>query len=135
MSREIKLKAWDKANNKWLNLISVLISNDGSVMSVQDIDGEIYGPHQVDLVRYTGKSDISGKEIYDKNIAKDEAGTVVQIIWTDHHQWGCTVIKSKTVLSMGKTFPLWHWDNCEKNGYRQLEVIGNIYENPELKGG
>ena len=33
---------------------------------------------------------------------------------------------------MGLTFPLWQWDKCEKNGNRELEVIGNVWEHPEL---
>ncbi|MBS4534783.1 hypothetical protein GOQ29_04040 [Clostridium sp. D2Q-14] len=77
--------------------------------------------------QYTGLKDKNGKEIYEGDIAIDDSRTIVEIIWTDHHQWGCKVIRGCT-LTKGLTFPLWHWDKCRENGYRKFKVIGNIYE-------
>jgi hypothetical protein len=34
----------------------------------------------------------------------------------------------------GLIFPLWQYGNCEENGNRELEVIGNIFDNLELAG-
>jgi len=82
-------------------------------------------------LQYTGLLDKNNKEIYEDDIADGGTNTVVQVIWSDHHQWGCKVIKG-SVLTTGLTFPLWHWDNCRQNEYGQLEVTGTIHENPEL---
>ena len=67
------------------------------------------------------------KDIYKGDICTD-GRTTVEIVW-DRYQWGCKVIKG-SILSEGLVFPLWHWDNCEMNGYRELEKIGNIHDNP-----
>lgn len=48
------------------------------------------------------------------------------------HQWGAEILESNSALSKGLIFPLWQYGNCEENGNRELEVIGNIFDNPEL---
>lgn len=80
--------------------------------------------------QYTGLHDKNGKEIYEGDICSDEYA-IIEVLWCQNHQWGCKIIKGYA-LSEGLTFPLWHWDRCRENGYRQLEVISNIYKNPEL---
>jgi uncharacterized phage protein (TIGR01671 family) len=88
-------------------------------------------PDRFKLMQYTGLTDKNKKEIYKDDIARDNKDNIIQIVWTDHFQWGCKVIHGGC-LSMGLTFPLWQWDNCQENAYRTLEVIGNIWETPEL---
>lgn len=41
----IRFKAYDKLNKKWLNLYQILISKDGDVIGVIDIEGKQYGLH------------------------------------------------------------------------------------------
>ena len=83
--------------------------------------------------QFTGLHDKNGKEIYEGDICRDSKDKIIQIVWSDHHQWGCKIIKGG-VLSQGLEFPIWQWDKCKENEYRELEVIGNIYENPDLIG-
>ncbi|MFC0903742.1 YopX family protein [Clostridium sp. MT-14] len=103
-----------------------------------------YGDHYVDIEiipetvgEYTGLRDKNGREIYEGDICKElyedgmETGEILQIIWSGYYKFDAKVIKGG-VLTEGLNFPLWHWDKREENGYRQLEVIGNIYENPEI---
>ncbi len=45
----MKFKAWDKIHNKWIQLWKILISSDGSIVAVEDLEGEVYGLHQVSL--------------------------------------------------------------------------------------
>ena len=46
----IKFKAWDKLNKVPIRLFKILISSEGSVIAVEDINGEVYGMHQAELV-------------------------------------------------------------------------------------
>lgn len=133
MPRERKYKVWDKENKEWIELAGDVFITYMDEM-IQVIDGDEFEAkvlENVEIVDYTELKDKKEKEIFEGDICQDDGGTVVQILWSDHYQWGCKVIKGCT-LTKGLTFPLWHWDNCKENRYRQLEVIGNIYENPEL---
>ena len=47
----MKFKAWDKYNKCWLNLFHIFVGKDGSVISVTDLDGYMYGLHQIDLTQ------------------------------------------------------------------------------------
>ena len=44
-----KLHAYDKLNDKKINLWTVLVTKDGSILGITDIDGEMYGMHQAML--------------------------------------------------------------------------------------
>lgn len=63
-------------------------------------------------MQYTRLKDKNGKEIYEEDIVKDLNGNILEVKW---------VQKSYYVGFLGA---LDHREN--------LEVIGNIYENPEL---
>lgn len=83
------------------------------------------------VCQYTELTDENVREIFEGDICKD-GDNVVRILWNDKHQWGVEILKTDNVLSKGLIFPLWQYDNCKENGYRTLEVIGNIFDNPEL---
>lgn len=77
-------------------------------------------------------AEISGKmHTVDPETCRD-GDNIVRILWNDKHQWGVEISKTDNVLSKGLIFPLWQYDNCKENGYRTLEIIGNIFDNPEL---
>ncbi len=86
------------------------------------------------VCEYTGLTDKNDRKIFEWDICKD-SDNVVCILWNDKHQWGVEISKTDSVLSKGLIFPLWQYNNCKENGYRTLEVIGNIFDNPELLEG
>jgi hypothetical protein len=98
--------------------------SDLSKSEATEIDRETLG-------QYVGLDDKTNRKIYDDDICSDSVGDVVQVLWSEKHQWGCKIIKGH-ILSIGLIFPLWQWDRCEENGNRQLTIIGNVHENPEL---
>lgn len=84
--------------------------------------------------QYTGLQDKNGKKIFEGDICT-EGENIYEVIF-DKYQFSVKVIKTPLYLiKKGDIFPLWQFDNCERNGYRQLEIIGNIYDNPELLEG
>lgn len=122
VKREIKFRAWDKLNSKMLEVSTI----DFRTMNVS------YSYHSnghrnesiVDpiLMQFTGLKDKNGKEIYDGDILESK-GTRVKIIWSnkDFQGIGFWAIKADG-------------DN-EVNIHHFVtygEVIGNIYENPDL---
>ncbi|MEH2957816.1 YopX family protein [Candidatus Merdisoma sp. JLR.KK006] len=104
--------------------------SDKNYINSPELEGEfLIDPKTV--CQYTGLTDKGGRKIFEGDICKD-GDNIVRIFWSDKHQWSVEISKTEYALSRGLTFPLWQYDNCEKNGYRTLEIIGNIFDNPEL---
>ena len=124
MKREIKFRAWDKWNKKMVDVKEVEWREGvvRKVISVFDVEKKNYAVMAKDfeLLQYTGLKDKKGKEIYEGDIVKwsptREGGKVGQVIWNNLGLWH---IKENYV-----DFPI--------GVYSNIEIIGNIYENPEL---
>ena len=71
-----------------------------------------------ELMQFTGFKDYNGVEIYEGDICKHKEGTAVIIFWEG------AFIFSKYYTH---DYSLTNFATC-----RTFEVIGNIYENPEL---
>ena len=121
--REIKFRAWD---DTLCHMMKPLTIEEMAKSTFQNCNW-----YQLKIMQFTGLLDKKGKEIYEGDLCTDK-DNIVQIVWSENHRWGCKIVKTNYVLQKDLTFPLWQWDRCEKNGNRELEVIGNIYENPEL---
>ena len=116
--REIKFRAWDTLNKKMLVLPVFTIASDGYVHITSN--SQHYGTGQVKLMQYTGLKDKNGKEIYEGDILA----------------WGYSKnVKTKWVVEA--TSGGWNpfIDSMTTDKPFRYEVIGNIYENPELMGG
>lgn len=102
--REIKFRAWDKKRKEFLK--SFDIGCRGMI-----ICDERHETQNIVLMQYTGLHDKNGKEIYESDIVKiNYRNDPVVMSWREREaQW-----------SLAGFFP------------EHLEVIGNIYENPEL---
>ena len=121
MSRPIKFRAWDLKNKKFLSPddIDVNISL-GWGMTKNAFEIKVKGlmgfPEETLLMQFTGRHDKNGKEIFEGDIVQafgqpETRGTV---------EW----------LSWG--FTLKHFKSPDFSRPIEVEVLGNIYENPEL---
>ncbi|QUL57548.1 hypothetical protein KDC22_14355 [Paenibacillus tritici] len=127
MGREYKFRVWDILGKRMLQW--------GDIFDLPAWEIFPGTPEQraFNVMQYTGLDDVEETEIYDGHLCTDDGVSVLQVLWLDsHHQWGVKVISGSGTLSIGLEFPLWHWDNCKQNGYRQLKIIGDVYTNPEL---
>ena len=129
--REYKFRAWDKRKEKFRD--DVYIDSDGNLYEFSKKTG--YGTaisylndEYIDVTQYTGLVDINGKEIYEGDIVKNTTqqsylGQTYEVTWNEN--WACYQLMDNGLTS---NIPL-------SQDFMSYEVIGNIYENPELIKG
>ena len=122
MDREIKFRAWDAYQKKMYSWSKLGRLNRENSLSLWNCLIQVV-KHIIPM-QYTGRNDKNGIEVYSDDIVKawtKDGATIIgkvviesdeTVIETTDHQW---LVASFTVLD-------------------RLEVIGNIYENPELVG-
>jgi len=110
--REIKFRAWD--GNEMLSDWLVLTKETTGEVSTSRLS-----KRGIEIMQYTGLKDRNGKEIYEGDIVKSESYFTSVVEFED----GSFMLKSTA-----QTSDLAKW----KVSHFELEVIGNIYENPDL---
>jgi uncharacterized phage protein (TIGR01671 family) len=131
MSRELKFRVWDKLEKRFYDSKSNF--QDHYVIS---LNGKFHNLHngvggdEVIIQQYTGLKDKNGKEIYEGDFIKYEFPTDQQVIMRKSR--GC-----QNIVAV-------RWSNEEEDNhpgfrivdlmgqYGSCEIIGNIFENPEL---
>lgn len=138
--REIKFRAWDKNTNTMYENISILPSMECIAINVDyDHDFQEYCIDEsyvvelkdVELLEYTGLKDKNGVEIYEGDIIKTHENRIQTIIWEDNgFKREYTFKRTYLGESYFETRSFDIGDSSHRNWGH--EVIGNIYENPEL---
>ncbi len=82
--------------------------------------GELLSLSDVKLMQYTGLKDIAGYEIYEGDIVKDVSDGIVGYI--EYSDGGFVIVYDDIMEKL----------SADESAY--LEVVGNIFENPELLG-
>ncbi len=123
--RNIKFRAWDIKEKKWIKLWTFHFHYDGGLNFITDSTAmnNIYNNRNEDryiLIQYTGLKDKNGKEIYEGDIVKMLSRTFTQVYFSD----------GGFCVNVGGQLVGLHPDFLGR--YRTVEVIGNIYEHPEL---
>jgi uncharacterized phage protein (TIGR01671 family) len=136
MSRDIKFRAWDKWAKGMIydfgiskNMYEIIIGVDDKNCLQIKWEGE--NENQMPLMQFTGLFDRNGKEIYEGDIVRDRFGRIMQVKWWNYRL--CWVAITETNFHHADFFDWCERDeNYEQTNQTRTEVIGNIYENPEL---
>jgi uncharacterized phage protein (TIGR01671 family) len=130
MKREIKFKLYDKHVNRQVSAPACYY------MSVND-DGSIAIMNNIAVCQFTGLTDKNGKEIYEGDILQSDFGdgkpTPIYF-----GEFACSTYETKDLATQIGFY--WHEEDGTKSIFGKsivgnmdyCEIIGNIYENPEL---
>ena len=120
-----KFRAWDKVNKKLKQVYSIDFDENGEIQSIKDEytkPNEMYAMFEIEyfeLMQSTGLKDMKDTEIYEGDIVKNEYDEIYVVKWFD------AGFHLEEKYNGG-------FDYFELHFGDNKEVIGNIYENPEL---
>lgn len=124
--REIKFRAWDKEEEKMVPAIHIFINGTGVVWENQreGFEGtdDLNSTNKWEIMQFTGLEDVLGNDLYEGDICRDEDG--LGVIYWDKDCWMYGFVLFDSSYKSDGYMLREMADDCE--------VIGNIYENPEL---
>ena len=134
MKIEIKFRAWD---GRFMHYKVNILSNWGAIK-----EGYSASPWSEEAkagtpMQFTGLHDKNGKEVYEGDVLRFPDGRICEVIW-HNYMWAIESKPfSKTEIRFsnmdkdaGDSKIIHHADRY--SNLKKGEIIGNIYENPEL---
>lgn len=124
-----KFRAYDSGSLTRMYQPEEVMVCDGNIWIIDedDVAGSWIVNNDLNLMQSTGLKDKNGKEIFEKDIL-DYNGRKVIVKW--HGSYACFIYEFVDELKNRTT----EWQPLYLSYYK-FEIIGNIYENPEMLEG
>jgi hypothetical protein len=116
--RKLRFRSWDVERGEWMSEFNVAANLSNQVRGV--LPPEV--AEKYPIMQWTGLTDRSGKEIYEGDILDEKSNSPFKVVWRDGDCGFCA--------DFGDTL-----DYNLHDLARFFEVVGNIYENPDLLAG
>lgn len=131
MNPEIKYRAWIR-KEKRIAFVGTIWWNYEDGPKIINVDGRNYSLSEIILMQFTGLKDKDGEEIHEGDIVNVTAFDPHVVRYADGAFWFASAKYPNSVPWVGM------YNMNPKAGYTndgkglEVEVIGNIYENPRL---
>ena len=117
--RSLKFRVWDKLKSGWVDYdLEYFQSGKIFEFSLRRLAHCVYQ-------QFTGLLDKNGKEIYEGDLMEGKEGYkdgILKVVF-ERGRWNLEYINGKPFDDSGE---------CDLSDYSWTEVVGNIFENPEL---
>jgi uncharacterized phage protein (TIGR01671 family) len=125
MNRELKFRVWDVKNKKFLNPSDIAINGNGNLLITdsgwyENFENQNLSDYVVQ--QFTGEYDKNKKEIYEGDIIRSYSKEFINDNYEAEVVFMDAAFHSK--INEKEYAGLWSGDD--------IEVIGNIFENPEF---
>lgn len=128
MNRQIKFRAWNLDDNKMVYPLVFAVCTDGKLNPLIKCSDGNRAYKDYPLMQFTGLTDKNGKEIYE--------GDIFQVAGRHKYIVKYMVAGEYEYELIAATFVIWLNDEVyfpfDEYSINNGNVIGNIYENPEL---
>jgi uncharacterized phage protein (TIGR01671 family) len=125
--REFKFRIWHKKSKKWVESMALLSEGILCMQNGSDIEDDGFNEKDLIIQQYTGLKDKNDREIYEGDIVITLKDNYIAREFKGNYKIGFYNHGfDLTELECGDSY----WLN-ELDGIK-LEIIGNIYDNPEL---
>lgn len=134
--REIKFRAWDLDCNNWFDNGSGFALSWDAIEIFDDNDHK-HSTDNIVFQQYTGLKDKNGKDIYEGDVfqyIEHEGYSIPSFISAIKfiEEWACFGYETGSEVFGTRDVPFSEHDELQLDFLNHIEVIGDVYRNPEI---